>query len=61
MTLERCLWHADDGRCILCKAKRVKQLLKIPDYEICVKDRDYNICDFYKSRPSVLKWSKKDE
>lgn len=55
MTLERCLWHADDGRCILCKAKRVRQLLKIPEYEICVKDRDYEICDFYKSRPNVLR------
>ena len=50
----RCLWHADDGRCVCCKAKRIRlDVLKIPDYEICVKERDYPVCEFYKERPVI--------
>ena len=47
MTEERiqCLWHAADGRCASCKSKRIRlDVLKIPDYEICVKERDYPTC-----------------
>lgn len=52
----RCLWHADDGRCSSCKSKRIRlDVLKIEDYEICVPDRDYDACTFYKERPKVMK------
>ena len=53
---KRCLWHADDGRCSNCKSKRIRlDVLKIPDYEMCVADRDYDTCEFYKERPGVMK------
>lgn len=52
----RCLWHANDGRCSSCKSKRIRlDVLKIEDYEICVPDRDYDTCTFYKERPKVMK------
>ena len=54
MTRDNCLWHAPDGRCACCKAKRIRlDVLKIPDYEMCVKERDYETCDFYKEKPNV--------
>jgi len=52
MTRERCLWHADDGRCACCKAKRIRSdVLKLEDYEICVKEKDYESCSFFKEKP----------
>ncbi len=54
MTRNRCLWHAADGRCANCKCKRIRlDVLKIPDYETCVKERDYETCAFFKERPDV--------
>ncbi|MBR7124063.1 MAG: hypothetical protein IKC93_04250 [Candidatus Methanomethylophilaceae archaeon] len=56
MTEERvqCLWHAADGRCASCKSKRIRlDVLKIPDYEMCVKERDYPTCEFFKEKPIV--------
>lgn len=53
---KRCLWHADDGRCASCKSRRIRlDVLKIKDYEICVKERDYETCEFYKERPEGMK------
>ena len=51
----RCLWRADDGRCASCKARRIKNdVLHQSDYEMCVVDRDYPGCEFYKERPTVM-------
>lgn len=53
---KRCLWHADDGRCSSCKCRRIRlDVLKMPDYEMCIKERDYDSCEFYKERPGVMK------
>ncbi|MCQ2086240.1 MAG: hypothetical protein MJY54_02315 [archaeon] len=50
----RCLWHATDGRCACCKAKRIRaDVLKIADYEMCVRERDYETCSFYKEKPVI--------
>lgn len=52
MSRERCLWHADDGRYACCKAKRIRcDVMKLADYEICVKERDYESCGFFKEKP----------
>ena len=49
---ERCLWHAKDGRCANCKAKRFRHdSLGMDDYDICEKGKDYPACDFFKERP----------
>ncbi len=54
MTRNRCLWHAADGRCSSCKCRRIRMdVLKIPDYEMCIKERDYETCTFFKERPDV--------
>ncbi len=48
----RCLWRAADGRCSNCKAKRIRlDVLKIPDYEICDPERDYEDCEFFIEKP----------
>jgi hypothetical protein len=48
----RCLWHADDGRCSNCKARRIRNdVLKMSDYENCVKERDYPGCEFFVEKP----------
>ncbi len=53
--MKRCLWHADDGRCASCKARRIRlDVLKLPDYEMCRGEEDYKSCDFYKERPGVM-------
>lgn len=53
---ECCLWHAADGRCANCKSKRIRlDVLKIPDYEMCVKEVDYPTCEFFKEKPKVPK------
>ncbi len=50
----RCLWHAADGRCANCKSKRIRlDVLHLPDYEICVAERDYPTCEFYKEKPTI--------
>ena len=49
---KRCLWHAEDGRCASCKSRRIKHdVLGQKDHEMCVKERDYPTCEFYKERP----------
>ncbi len=49
---KRCLWLAEDGRCASCKARRIKNdVLHQKDYEMCVKERDYPTCEFFKERP----------
>jgi hypothetical protein len=54
MVRTRCLWRAADGRCACCKAKRMRlDVLKIKDYEVCVPEKDYETCDFFKERPDV--------
>jgi hypothetical protein len=56
MTEERtqCLWHATDGRCSSCKSKRIRlDVLKIPDYEMCIKERDYSTCEFFIEKPKI--------
>ena len=51
---DKCLWHATDGRCSCCKAKRIRlDVLKIPDYEMCIKERDYETCGFFKEKPRI--------
>jgi hypothetical protein len=48
----RCLWHAADGRCSNCKARRIRNdVLKMKDYEMCVRERDYEGCEFFVERP----------
>ncbi|MDW5563858.1 MAG: hypothetical protein SA339_11575 [Methanomassiliicoccus sp.] len=47
-----CLWHAADGRCSNCKARRIRNdVLKMKDYDICEKDRDYEGCEFFVEKP----------
>jgi hypothetical protein len=49
---ERCLWHAADGRCSNCKARRIRNdVLKMKDYEDCMKERDYEGCEFFVEKP----------
>lgn len=48
----QCLWHAADGRCSNCKARRIRNdVLKMKDYEMCMKERDYEGCEFFVERP----------
>lgn len=48
----KCLWHAADGRCASCKAKRIRlDVLKLEDYEMCRGEEDYACCEFYKELP----------
>jgi hypothetical protein len=47
-----CLWHAPDGRCASCKARRIRlDILHLKDYEMCCGQEDYATCDFYKEKP----------
>jgi hypothetical protein len=51
---KRCLWHAKDGRCSSCKARRIKlDVLKQDDYEMCHPDTEYGTCEFFKQKPDV--------
>jgi hypothetical protein len=53
-TRKPCLWHAADGRCASCKARRIRlDVLHLKDYEMCRGQEDYGACDFYKEKPSV--------
>lgn len=55
MSMNRCLWHAADGRCASCKAKRIRSdVLKLEDYETCPGDEYYKECPFYKEKPMGL-------
>jgi len=50
----QCLWHAKDGRCASCKARRIRlDVLAIKDYEMCRGEEDYAVCEFYKEKPVV--------
>ncbi len=50
----QCLWHAADGRCSNCKSRRIRlDVLKIKDYEMCVRERDYETCEFFKEKPVI--------
>ena len=52
---ERCLWHAADGRCANCKAKRIRlDVLKIGESESCRGPEGYDGCASYVPRPAVL-------
>ncbi len=54
--VSRCLWHAADGRCANCKARRIRcDVLKIKDYEICDGETFYAQCDFYVKKPEIRK------
>ena len=48
-----CLWHAPDGRCANCKARRFRlDALGMKDcYGECSGQKDYCTCEFYKARP----------
>ena len=48
-----CLWHASDGRCANCKARRFRlDALGMKDnYGECSGQRDYCTCEFYKAKP----------
>jgi hypothetical protein len=49
---DRCLWHAADGRCSNCKARRIRNdVMKMKDYEMCEKERDYEGCEFFVEKP----------
>ena len=51
---ERCLWHAADGRCANCKAKRIRlDVLEMEDYGLCRGPVDYETCGFHVPRPEV--------
>lgn len=53
---ERCLWHAADGRCANCKARRIRNdVMKMKDYEMCEKERDYEGCEFFVEKPIIRK------
>jgi len=55
-TRDQCLWHAVDGRCSNCKARRIRNdVLKLKDYEMCAKERDYEGCEFFLEKPKVPK------
>ncbi len=48
----RCLWHAADGRCANCKARRIRyDVLGIKDYYMCEGEEFYEQCDFYAEKP----------
>ncbi|HRR66826.1 MAG TPA: hypothetical protein P5063_04180 [Methanomassiliicoccales archaeon] len=49
-----CLWHAPDGRCANCKARRFRlDALGMKDtYGECRGQIDYHTCEFYKARPA---------
>ena len=52
----QCLWHAADGRCSNCKARRIRNdVLKLKDYEMCVREQDYEGCEFFVEKPNVPK------
>lgn len=52
----RCLWHAADGRCSNCKARRIRNdVLKIKDYDICEGESFYGGCEFYVAKPKPKK------
>jgi hypothetical protein len=47
-----CLWHASDGRCASCKARRIRNdIFHMKDFEMCRGQEDYVACDFYKEKP----------
>jgi hypothetical protein len=48
-----CLWHAPDGRCASCKARRYRlDALGMKDiYGECRGQIDYSTCEFYKEKP----------
>jgi hypothetical protein len=50
---KRCLWHAEDGRCANCKARRFRHdaLGMKEDYGECLPATDYVTCEFYKEKP----------
>jgi hypothetical protein len=49
-----CLWHAEDGRCASCKARRIRHdVLLIKDYEMCRGEEEYAVCVFFKEKPVV--------
>lgn len=48
----RCLWHAADGRCSNCKARRIRNdVMKMKDYDMCEQERDYEGCEFFVEKP----------
>ncbi len=52
----RCLWHAVDGRCSNCKARRIRNdVMKIKDYEMCEGESYYSDCEFYLPKPQPKK------
>ncbi len=54
--MKRCLWHAPDGRCSSCKARRIRcDVLHLKDYEMCEGESFYGQCDFYMAKPDVKK------
>ena len=56
VTRPRCLWHAADGRCASCKARRIRcDVLQLKDYEMCEGEGYYVQCDFYKEKPEAKK------
>ena len=56
--VDRCLWHASDGRCASCKARRIRNdVYHIKDYEMCEGEAYYCKCDFYKKKPPIPKAS----
>ncbi|MDD1771375.1 MAG: hypothetical protein LUQ09_00470 [Methanomassiliicoccales archaeon] len=48
-----CLWHAPDGRCANCKARRYRHdaLGMKDEYGECSGQKDYHTCEFYKEKP----------
>ncbi|MCG7841529.1 MAG: hypothetical protein MIO87_06400 [Methanomassiliicoccales archaeon] len=48
-----CLWHATDGRCANCKARRYRldALGMKNEYGECSGQKDYSTCEFYKAKP----------
>ena len=54
---KRCLWHAQDGRCANCKARRFRHdaLGMKDEYGECHPDMDYGTCEFYKEKPVLPK------
>jgi hypothetical protein len=47
-----CLWHATDGRCASCKARRIRNdVMHLKDFEMCNGQADYATCGFYKEKP----------
>ena len=54
--MKRCLWHAADGRCASCKARRIRcDVLHLQDYERCEGECFYGECDFYVPKPETKK------